>query len=99
MKNELISAIDEIISSLIESGKDETAQHFLSVKSKILTTKNNAKLKVVLKRLVNSGSITQYANFNHRQDHIFERICDAAEDIYNNIHASKLKEKIYDLID
>ncbi len=95
----LLDLMDEMINSLHEAGKISTAEYFISVKKKILTTNNNAKMKVVLKRLMSSGAMSQYANFSFKQDQIFDKISDLAENMYKNIHSCKLAEKIYDLIE
>ncbi len=82
MREELMAALDEIILSLNESGKQATAEHFSTIKNQILAIKNNADLKVILNKLMSSGAISQYANFNFKQDQLFENIFNKAKKLY-----------------
>lgn len=84
MRDELMTALDEIILSLNESGKQATAEHFSTTKNQIVTIKNNAELKVVLNRLMSSGAISQYADFNYKQDQLFENIFNNANKLCKN---------------
>jgi hypothetical protein len=54
MKDALMSVLDEIVLSLQTSGKQYTAEYFLSIKDQILTVSDNKKLKKIINQLMTS---------------------------------------------
>jgi len=74
MKDALMSVLDEIVLSLQTSGKQDTAEYFLSIKDQILTVSDNKKLKKIINQLMSSGSIIQYANFSSNSENAITSI-------------------------
>ena len=78
---ELQNAIKELCIELKNTRKAETANYFYSLIEKMINSKDDV-LKENLKHIINSGSITQYANFTHKEDMLFQKIHKIAKALY-----------------
>jgi hypothetical protein len=79
MRNQLENLLVELATDLQASGKQETAQFFLTTKETILNTKNITELNEILEQLMSSAAMTQYGDFSFKQEALFNKIYEAAK--------------------
>jgi hypothetical protein len=81
MKQSLINALSAIIQALRESGKLETAQFFATAREIAHSEGAGDKNRLIesLTRLETSGSMTQYANFTHHEEKLWEDVYESAK--------------------
>ena len=77
----LSKLLDELAFELNQSNKSKTAIFFDSLSIE-LKEENN--INEVLDKILNSSSISQYADFTYKQDKIFDKIFDEANKIKKN---------------
>ena len=65
--------LEVLASGLSKSGNVETS-HFFSEQARLIASKQgeSQELKIPIKKLSAMGAISQYANFTHRQDKLFQ---------------------------
>ncbi len=64
----------ELVIDLKKSGKQDTANFFMSINNKIENTNNREELKEIFNQLMSSASIIQYGDFSFKQEEIFNKI-------------------------
>ena len=74
MFNKLKNLIMELVIDLKKSGKQDTANFFMSINNKIENTNNREELKEIFNQLMSSASIIQYGDFSFKQEEIFNKI-------------------------
>ena len=74
----LSKLLDKLVSDLNLSNKSKTAIFFNSLS---VDLKEKTNISEVLDKILNSFSISQYANFTYKQDEIFDEIFDEAKKI------------------
>ena len=82
MKNLLLEALDQIGTELQNGGKIEPSMFFINARKKIASKPEISRSELVdlLSILETSGAITQYANFNCKEEFLWKRVCQAAHD-------------------
>lgn len=78
-KTKVIGAIERLESELRKSGKNETADFFKKAIGSIKDETDQSKLQEFILRLCSSGAISQYANFTHFEDMLFDRVYEEAK--------------------
>lgn len=80
MKNsrDLIDAIEALASELDRSGKNDPARFFRNMTHQIKGATDKSSAKGVLEQLAGSGTISQYANFSHQEDKLYDRVFNEA---------------------
>ena len=73
--NEFIETLRLFIAQLENSGKSETAQYYRNILEELGKERGSSE---ALDRVINSGSISQYANLTSEEDEIFERLHEKA---------------------
>mgnify|MGYP003674236804 CR=1 FL=1 len=75
----LTTALEELVSDLDASGKQETAKSFRDIIVKLSEAESIDSCNESLEKLTNSGAISQYANFSYKQDELFDVVFDEAK--------------------
>ena len=84
-RNTLTTALEKLEAELSASGKADTAAFFQGTRLKIDNEANPKKLKAHLQELCSSGSISQYANFSHHEDQLFDHCFEAAQSLLSTL--------------
>jgi len=81
MKDSLINSLSAIIESLQKTGKQETANFFITAKEGVSSECNGNidALMEILSRLETSGAMTQYANFTAHEEELWGNVYEAAK--------------------
>lgn len=73
--SELIEVLSQFISQLESSGKPETAKYYQSLLDLVNEDAGSTK---ILDSIINSGSISQYANLNFEEDELLDKLHEKA---------------------
>lgn len=72
-KSPLINHLKILDLELRKSGKSETANYFEKSIFMISQETDKKELKKLLEQLCSSGAISQYANFTHNEEQLFDK--------------------------
>lgn len=87
MQTDFSSAVDNLITELIASGKNDTAKYFELLAKQIVGASDNRQSIELLDQLMSSGSIIQYANFLHKEELLYEMLYEVAKKFKNTLIA------------
>ena len=73
--SELIEVLSQFISQFESSGKPETAKYYQSLLDLVNEDAGSTK---ILDSIINSGSISQYANLNFEEDELLDKLHEKA---------------------
>ena len=80
LKMDLINSLNALALELKKSKKTDTSNFFNNLAKQL---ESDTDVLDTLERIINSGSITQYANFSSAEDLIFEKIHNIAKKLRN----------------
>lgn len=87
MQTDFLNAVNNVITGLIASGKNDTARYFELLAKQIVVASDNRQSIELLDQLMSGGSIIQYANFSHKEELLYGMLYEVAKKFKNTLIA------------
>ena len=81
LKRELVNLLEDLSSSLRQTGKIETSDYFSKLVTELVDEEDIAD---TLERIIQGGAIAQYADFSVNEDLLYSEIHNKARELKNS---------------